>query len=227
MHRSTVRGKLGLQRAVDTEQGGLCMLLVMSLPGERLRGIRERMGLSEQEIADRSGLDAALIAQLEASGGEEMTAKQMKALSSALDVPTIYWTTQNAREYMLVRWEGLTRSRRDHLEDMGRRLEWAWDEQRRAWGQLFSVKMISARLQLQSTEDLTTLLSEPEQAKSSLYAVILLQDLGVPDPELDRSIKGYYPAIQLAATQGLSVQQLTHLIVQHISSADRTRVPLQ
>jgi transcriptional regulator with XRE-family HTH domain len=53
--------------------------------GRRLRGLRERAGLTQQDVADRAGVSRSYIARLEVSGSEP-SLPVLRRLAAALDI---------------------------------------------------------------------------------------------------------------------------------------------
>ena len=56
----------------------------MQNPGERLRGLRDARGLTQQQLADRSGIERSAIARIEI-GDRKMTGTEVIYLADSLD----------------------------------------------------------------------------------------------------------------------------------------------
>jgi len=57
----------------------------MQTPGERVRALRDQRGLTQQDLADRSGIERTAIARIE-TNGRRMTGTEVIYLAESLDV---------------------------------------------------------------------------------------------------------------------------------------------
>lgn len=60
----------------------------MQNPGERLRTLRDARGLTQQELADRAGMDRSAVARIEI-GDRRMTGTEVIYLADSLDAQPI------------------------------------------------------------------------------------------------------------------------------------------
>lgn len=61
----------------------------MSL-GEKVRGLRERLGIKQKDLADRTGITQATISRIESGEIEELKAGTLSRLAEALDASVDY-----------------------------------------------------------------------------------------------------------------------------------------
>ena len=61
----------------------------MSL-GDRLKGIREKRGISQNELSRRTGVRQALISEIESGRKDDTTGKALRRLARELGVTTDY-----------------------------------------------------------------------------------------------------------------------------------------
>lgn len=90
--------------------------MVKELPGEIVRRIRHNKKLSQQQVADRCGLQRAYVSQLEQGRVKSITLDTARTLAKGLGVrPEVFLTTADAESLYMSEhlFEGILRDLRE------------------------------------------------------------------------------------------------------------------
>jgi len=176
--------------------------------------------MSQRQLGDAAGLGYSTIAQIEQGIRTELRPRTFEKLAMALNVHPAYFTTDDPKEFMKIRFSSMTPEEVMRWQEMdpSQRWEWVINSMWYYWGDDWTVTAVAERLGI-SAESFEKMLSGEweisnaiHQQLSAMTGVPMSTVLSPDDSISDEILLRYRQAVMAAFRAGLSPQQLEQAV---------------
>lgn len=193
--------------------------------GDKIRRLRELQGLTQRDIADKTGLAAGTVATLERRPESAAHAETLARLSALFNVPATYWTCEDPATYLEAAIKRVPPRQREELARMAwhERLHYWFADVQEKYPEEYSGEALAVRLTVLEGEDLDAVLTgQLDLGEAALE--ILLADLNIPrecifgwETEVDSlTWRRYERVVALAIEMGVDADRMAQLVAKEL-----------